>query len=202
MISQLERAGRNRGRGLTAPAKGRVMPEAGVLALPAPVHPASAQPASLRAGARIWRIMRARPAVSGWSDVDALAPGLAVSIGGRPRRPRPRCSSGMNGRRAAGRKTCVLNCCWTIEPLPCWRAVNPITCCIPPGRRPPATSRGVMPVRCRCARPRRPRPRDMGARPRGSCRIPCRSGRGSSLDAPHAHGAMRSQAGNRSRRVP
>ena len=24
--------------------------------------------------------MRARPAVSGWSDVDALAPGLAVSI--------------------------------------------------------------------------------------------------------------------------
>ena len=49
----------------------------------------------------------------------------------------------MNGRRAEGRKTCVLNCCWKIEPRPCSRAVNPITCCIRPGRRPAATSRGI-----------------------------------------------------------
>ena len=97
------------------------------------------------------------------------------------------CSSGMNGKRAAGRKTCVLNCCWTIEPLPCWIAVNRITCCIPPGPRPAATSRGVMPVRCRCARPRArgslspaaaapscKKSRDSRAWSRGSCRIPCR----------------------------
>ena len=45
------------------------------------------------------------------------------SAGLKVKRKLPRfrvwCLSGMNGRRAAGRKTCVLNCCWTIEPLPC-----------------------------------------------------------------------------------
>ena len=59
------------------------------------------------------------------------------------------CSSGMNGRRAEGRKTCVLNCCWKIEPRPCSRAVNPITCCIRPpvaphrGRNPSSALRNV-----------------------------------------------------------